>query len=75
MGLRVREGFEAVRNDNRGHGGGNLIVEPDLVAAPHPPSADAVGSGGLEDEGARRVGGGGLVGQAQADDARKLGGA
>jgi hypothetical protein len=73
--IRVAEGLEAARGDGRGHGGGNLIVERDLVAAPVPPTADAVWSSGLEDEGARRVDGGGLVHQAQANDARKLGGA
>jgi hypothetical protein len=71
--VRVGEGLEAARGDDRGHGGGNLIVEGDLVAAPVPPTIDAVGTSRLEDEGARRGGRGGLVRQAQADDARKLG--
>ena len=39
MRVHVAEGLEAARGEARGHGGGNLIVERDLVAARvHPPS-------------------------------------
>jgi hypothetical protein len=73
--LHVVEGVEAARDEARRHCGGNLIVERDLLAACVPRTAGAVRVPGLEDDGARRAGGSGLVRQAQPENAREHRGA